>query len=102
MSRVVSVCVSLMVSDLEHLCLCLWTFFGEVSVQTLCAFLITLFIFLLFYSGHCTLATCDLQIFRVCCLFTFLGVFAAAKAFTLEEAPFIYFFFDCACFGFRI
>ena len=35
---VVLLCISLKASDAEHLFICLWALFGEVSVQVLCPF----------------------------------------------------------------
>ena len=47
---VVLICMSLMASDAEHLCICLWAplyvFLGEVSVQVFCTSFIGLLVFL--------------------------------------------------------
>ena len=46
---VLFICISLMISDIEHLSVCLLTLyvlFGEVSTQVLCPLLIGLFVFL--------------------------------------------------------
>lgn len=56
--RVVShcglVCISLMIGDVEHLFTCYWpfVFFGELSVQVLCPFLVVFLLLLLTYSGY--------------------------------------------------
>lgn len=104
----VLLCISVMIGDVEHLSTWghLYIFFGEISAQILCPFLVRLFVFLLLLSCRTSLYILDINLmsdirfpnsFSYSMVYSVNSAFDVQKLFHFNEVPFIYFsFISCA------